>query len=58
MKYDLEFNFSLPTPLLFTDFFALLLVCILWAVVGRKKKNKWKEMVVQNKSHNPVHLLG
>lgn len=39
------------------DFFAHLLVCILWAADGRKKKNKWNGMVVLNKSLNRVHLL-
>uniref|UniRef100_A0A7P0T806 Recombination signal binding protein for immunoglobulin kappa J region n=1 Tax=Homo sapiens TaxID=9606 RepID=A0A7P0T806_HUMAN len=39
-------------------FFAHLLVYILWAVDGRKKKNKWNAMVVLNKSLNRVHLLG
>ena len=44
-------------PLIVSGFFALLLVYILWAADGRKKKNKWNVMVVLNKSLNHVHLL-
>lgn len=36
----------------FSGSFVLLHVCILWAVDGRKKKSKWKEMDALSKSHN------